>query len=131
VTVLVAALGGLGLSGALVAFCWWLAKWAKSSAAQRDALADRKRQIEILNDDLVNAVEARNTVIDDLKAQIERETKARKSVEKSLEEMQDELAKSGNMPAVATGIRAQLERLRALSEKEVPSVPAAASGEDG
>jgi hypothetical protein len=65
-----------------------------------------------------------------LKKAHQREVAARKIVEKNLADTIDQLTRRGDPAAVAVGLRADLERLRALAE-EVPEDSDVPSTDDG
>lgn len=71
-----------------------------------------------------------DTTIVDLRAALERETNARRMAEKHREELLDDLAKSGDPRAVASGVRNELRKLSEMSEAR-SAAPASSGHEAG
>jgi len=130
---LAAVISAIGLSALLVGLCWYLAKWAKSSSGKlREAIEDisdqklqlKDHQIAISDLEEVLALKVKELQIAAAQLKV-----AYTQTNEALEQI-NELAKE-NPKVIGSAIRAQLKRLRALSEvPEVPTAPATTDGDD-
>jgi hypothetical protein len=104
--VLVLALSSLGVIGLQVGFNWWL---ARRSFRAIDQIPDLKIRVF----ELQTAVKERDVLLDEVQGERDAQLAARKQAEEAARHAIDELAKSGNAPAVVSALN---DRLQALSE---------------
>ena len=131
-SVLAVAIAGLGLAGAQVALTFYLVRWARGGEKK---LRDGLRGSQKLKDriaELDRAVEERDRALDNKVQEAARVAAALEVAEEQRNdaiELVQQLAEKD--PEVLTvAMRAQLDRLWALSTKEVPDVPSPAPSED-
>lgn len=124
--VLGAVVAGLGVIGAQVALLWWTVRWARSeSKGVASAIAAQNRIRETLQkqiDGLAEAVKDRDHALDELRDHAARAGRRLDEV-RAQRDQALELARqtAGDHPElVADSIRADLERLRALADEEMP-----------
>jgi hypothetical protein len=120
-----AALAGV-LGGGLI---WALKRMTAAHDARIEALGAGHQAAGELRD-ANQAVAAHALTIRSIRNQLDREISARKTVEENLAKAITELAETGEPARVAGALRADLERLRALS-KEMPDVPDVPDADDG
>ena len=115
------ALSALGVIGLQVAFNWWLARRSFKAIDQIPAL-----KISVY--ELQGAVQERDGLIETLKGERDSQLAARKQAEEAARHAINELAKSGNAPAIVSALN---ERLQALSRLSNMSTGAASEGGEG
>ncbi len=125
-------LGALAIAGALAAFAWWLARWARNSTSSEvEGLRElRKGDARIAG--LERAVQDRDRALKTVQDNAARARRTLKTVERQRDEAVENLVALGDSDGIAAGIRGELERLRTLSEElsGVPPAAAAAAPDD-
>jgi len=125
VSVVAVALTALGVIGAMVAFAWWLARWARGSDQEALAESTTARGLQARVDELGRSVEDRDRTLSSKDDELGRERAARAAAEKHRDDALALVEKlAAKSPALLAGaVRSEFDRLRSLSQ-----VPPAAAG---